>query len=154
MVNHAGGISVITFVVAVAVSMGYYQFVYIPQASAKPTLPEDVLNPADVTEVTIAEGASLPTNGQFFVPKEARATIGLSNKVVWTNNDVTGHTVTTDDGSTDLINGAFDSVQQLGSVIMPGQTFEFTFTQVGQYAYHCEPHPHMQGSIEIVENFA
>jgi len=154
MVNHAAGISVITFVVAVAVSMGYYQFVYIPQASAKPTLPEEVVNPAEVTEVTIAEGASLPTNGQFFVPKETRATIGLSNKVVWTNTDITGHTVTTDDGYTDLINGVFDSVQQSGSIIMPGQTFEFTFTQVGQYAYHCEPHPHMQGSIEIVENFA
>jgi len=145
---------VLTFVIAVAVSMGYYQFVYIPQANAKPTLPQEVLEPADVTEVGIAEGASLPTNGQFFVPKEARGTIGVSNKVVWTNNDITGHTVTTDDGYTDLINGVFDSTQQLGTVIMPGKTFEFTFTQVGQYAYHCEPHPHMQGSVEIVENFA
>jgi hypothetical protein len=36
MVNHAGGISVIAFVVAVAISMGYYQFVYIPEANAKP----------------------------------------------------------------------------------------------------------------------
>jgi plastocyanin len=154
MVNHAGGISVITFVVAVAVSMGYYQFIYIPQANAKPTLPEEVLNPAEVTEVSIAEGASLPTNGEFFVPKEARGTIGISNKVEWTNGDITGHTVTTDDGYTDLINGVFDSTQQLGSIVMPGETFEFTFTQVGEYAYHCEPHPHMQGSVEIVESFA
>jgi plastocyanin len=154
MVNHAGGISVITFVVAVAVSMGYYQFIYIPQANAKPTLPEEVLNPPEVTEVSIAEGASLPTNGEFFVPKEARGTIGISNKVTWTNGDITGHTVTTDDGYTDLINGAFDSTQQLGSLVLPGETFEFTFTQVGEYAYHCEPHPHMQGSVEIVESFA
>jgi plastocyanin len=154
MVNHAGGISVITFVVAVAVSMGYYQFIYIPQANAKPTLPEEVLNPQEVTEVSIAEGASLPTNGEFFVPKEARGTIGISNKVTWTNGDITGHTVTTDDGYTDLINGAFDSTQQLGSLVLPGETFEFTFTQVGEYAYHCEPHPHMQGSVEIVESFA
>jgi plastocyanin len=154
MVNHAGGISVITFIIAVAVSMGYYQFVYIPQASAKPTLPEEVLNPPEVTEVSIAEGASLPTNGQFFVPKEARGVIGVSNKVVWTNTDVTGHTVTTDDGYVDLISGDFDSIKQLGSIVAPGQTFDFTFTQVGQYPYHCEPHPHMQGSVEIVENFA
>ena len=154
MINHAGGISVITFVVAVAVSMGYYQFIYIPQANAKPTLPEEVLNPPEVTGVSIAEGASLPTNGEFFVPKEARGTIGISNKVTWTNGDITGHTVTTDDGYTDLINGAFDSTQQLGSLVLPGETFEFTFTQVGEYAYHCEPHPHMQGSVEIVESFA
>lgn len=154
MVNHAGGITVIAFVVAVAVSMGYYQFVYIPQANAKPTLPEEVLEPAETLEVSIAEGASLPTNGQFFVPKETRGTIGVSNKLVWNNGDITGHTVTTDDGYVDLINGDFDSTKQLGSIIMPGETFEFTFTKVGEYPYHCEPHPHMQGSVEIVENFA
>ena len=154
MVNHAGGISVITFVVAVAVSMGYYQFIYIPQANAKPTLPEDVLNPPEVTEVSIAEGSSLETNGQFFVPRDVRGTIGISNNVVWTNNDITGHTVTTDDGYVDLINGEFDSIDQLGAILLPGETFEFTFTQVGEYPYHCEPHPWMQASVEIVESFA
>ena len=153
MVNHAGGISIITFIIAVAVSMGYYQFVYIPQASAKPTLPEEVLNPPEVSEVSIAEGASLPTNGQFYVPKETRGVIGVSNKVVWTNTDVTGHTVTTDDGYVDKINGDFDSLKQ-GGIIPPGETFEFTFTEVGEYPYHCEPHPHMQGAVNIVENFA
>jgi plastocyanin len=154
MVNHAAGISVMTFVVAVAVSMGYYQFVYIPQANAKPTLPEEVLNPPEVTEVSIAEGASLESNGQFFVPKDARGTIGISNKVVWTNTDVTGHTVTTDDGYVDLISGDFNSIEQLGAILMPGETFEFTFTEVGLYPYHCEPHPWMQASVEIVESFA
>ena len=154
MVNHAAGISVMTFVVAVAVSMGYYQFVYIPQANAKPTLPEEVLNPPEVTEVGIAEGSSLETNGQFFVPRDVRGTIGISNKVVWTNNDVTGHTVTTDDGYVDLINGEFNSITQLGAILMPGETFEFTFTEVGLYPYHCEPHPWMQASVEIVESFA
>jgi plastocyanin len=154
MVNHAAGISVMTFVVAVAVSMGYYQFVYIPQANAKPTLPEEVLNPPEVTEVSIAEGSSLESNGQFFVPKDVRGTIGISNKVVWTNTDVTGHTVTTDDGYVDLISGDFNSIEQLGAILMPGETFEFTFTEVGLYPYHCEPHPWMQASVEIVESFA
>lgn len=154
MANHAGGISVMTFVVAVAVSMGYYQFVYIPQANERPTLPEEVLNPPEVTEVSIAEGSSLETNGQFFVPRDVRGTIGISNNVVWTNDDVTGHTVTTDDGYVDLINGEFDSIEQLGAILMPGETFEFTFTQVGEYPYHCEPHPWMQASVEIVESFA
>ncbi|MFL6490404.1 MAG: plastocyanin/azurin family copper-binding protein [Nitrososphaera sp.] len=153
MVNHAGGISVIAFVVAVAVSMGYYQFVFIPEANAKPNLPEEVLNPAEALKVNIAEGASLPTNGQFFVPKEARGTIGVSNEVTWTNGDVTGHTVTSDNGYVDKINGDFDSLKH-GGIIPPGETFDFTFTEVGEYPYHCEPHPHMQGVVKIVENFA
>ena len=39
MENQAAGISIIAFIVAVGVSMGYYQFVYLPQANAKPILP-------------------------------------------------------------------------------------------------------------------
>src|SRR5919204_3547874 len=151
MVNHAGGISVITFVVAVAVSMGYYQFVYIPQANAKPTLPEEVLKPPQTIQVKIAQGASLPTNGQFFVPKEAHANLGVSNKVVWTNTDITGHSVTSDNGYVDVINGDFNSIKQQNTLIMPGKTFEFTFTKVGDYPYHCEPHPHMKGVVSIAE---
>jgi plastocyanin len=154
MVNHAGGISIITFIVAVAVSMGYYQFVYVPEATARPILPEEVLEPPEVTEVSIAEGSSLETNEQFFVPVNARGTIEISNRVVWTNDDVTGHTVTSDDGYVDRINGEFSSTQQLGAILMPGETFEFTFTEVGEYPYHCEPHPWMQGTVEIIENFA
>jgi plastocyanin len=154
MANHAGGISIVTFVVALAVSMGYYQFVYLPEANAKPILPEEYLNPRDTTTVQIVEGASSQTNTRNFVPNDIRGVIGLSNKVVWTNNDITSHTVTSDDGFEDRVNGPFDSTAQLGSLVDPGATFEFTFTAVGEYPYHCEPHPHMKGTIEIIENFA
>ena len=155
MANHAGGISIIAFVVAVAVSMAYYQFIYVPEANAKPILPEKVLNPRGTTAIQIVEGAVLESNTRNFVPKEARGTLELSNKVVWTNNDSTPHTVTTDDPPyVDQINGEFDSTIQLGTLIMPGETFEFTFTKEGEYAYHCTPHPHMKGLVEIVPNFA
>jgi plastocyanin len=158
MANHAGGISIMAFVVAIAVSMGYYQFMYIPQANAKPILPEIVLNPPDNTKISIAEGASLPTNGKFFVPKDVRGVIGVSNHIVWTNTDTTAHTVTSDTDFVDRVNGPFDSLKQQvsipGGYLLPGKTFEFTFTAVGDYAYHCVPHPHMQGKVEIVENFS
>jgi len=157
MANHAGGISIVAFVVALAVSMGYYQFIYIPEANAKPHLPENYLHPAETTKVTIVEGASLATNGRFFVPKDARAAIGLSNHVLWTNTDAVPHTVTSDNDYVDKINGPFNSLEQQettpGGFLLPGKTFEFTFTAVGEYPYHCVPHPHMQGKIEIVENF-
>ncbi|HKZ60922.1 MAG TPA: plastocyanin/azurin family copper-binding protein [Nitrososphaera sp.] len=154
MANHAGGISIIAFVVAVAVSMGYYQFFYLPEANAKPILPEKVLNPRDITSIQIVEGAALESNPRNFIPKDVRGILELSNKVVWTNNDGTAHTVTTDDDYVDQINGAFDSTVQLGTLIDPGETFEFTFTKEGEYAYHCTPHPHMKGVVEIVPNFA
>lgn len=153
MANHAGGISIVTFVVALAVSMGYYQFVYLPEANAKPILPDEILNPRDTTAVQMVEGSSLESNEENFVPDEVRGALGLSNRVEWTNNDVTAHTVTNDD-YVDKINGPFDSTEQLGSLIVPGSTFEFTFTAEGEYSYYCTPHPHMRGLVEIVPNFA
>lgn len=155
MVNHAGGISIVTFVVAVAVSMGYYQFVYVPQANAKPILPDEILNPPQTVQVRIVEGSSQQAQTNNFVPKEVRASLGTSNKVVWTNNDITAHTVTSDDPVyVDQINGVFDSAVQQQGLILPGETFEFTFTKEGEYAYHCTPHPWMKGKVIVVPSFA
>jgi plastocyanin len=158
MANHAGGISIIAFVVALSVSIGYYQFVYIPEANAKPIIKEEVLNPTDRTIIIIVEGSSLESNPDFYVKKDERATLEISNLVVWENKDTIPHTVTTDDGYRDAYSGVFDSrerpSEEGGAFVMPGLTYEFLFTKAGQYAYHCEPHPWMQGSIEIVENFA
>lgn len=158
MENHAGGISIIAFVVALAVSMGYYQFIYIPQASAKPILPEEVLEPEGTLEITVVEGSSNEANQRFFVPIDARATIGIDNRVVWISEDTVPHTITTDDGYRDAYSGVFDSRERLeeegGPFIMPGEEYEFLFTKVGEYPYHCEPHPWMQGVVEVIENFA
>jgi plastocyanin len=64
------------------------------------------------------------------------------------------HSVTSDSDYVDVINGKFDSTDHLGTLIAQNQTFSFTFVKVGKYYYHCEPHPHMQGMVEIVENFS
>lgn len=158
MANHAGGISIITFVVALAVSMGYYQFVYLPEANAKPIIPEAVKEPKDTAKVTIVEGASQPSASRSFDPKEARAVLGLSNKVVWTSKDTIPHTVTSDTDYKDPYSGPFNSqerpAEEGGAFVMPGKTYEFLFTQEGEYAYHCAPHPQMKGTVKVVPNFA
>ncbi|HEY9386633.1 MAG TPA: plastocyanin/azurin family copper-binding protein [Nitrososphaeraceae archaeon] len=146
--NHAGGISIIAFVFAVVVSMAYYQFVYLPEVNARPTVSEEVLNPSGVTNVNIVEGSALPSQTQNYEPKEVTANLGESNKVVWTNQDTTAHTVTTDTGYNDPINGEFDSMATIG-LVLPQQTYEFTFTAAGEYPYHCEPHPWMTGKVTV-----
>lgn len=153
MNSHAGGISIIAFIVAVAVSMSYYQFVYTPESNAKPQLPEEVLNPPEPVTVSIIEGSALPSQQKNFDPKEIRGTLGISNKIIWTNVDTTAHTVTTDDQYTDQISGPFDSIDSTG-LILPQQTYEFTFTKDGEYPYHCEPHPWMTGKVTVVKSFA
>lgn len=153
--SHAGGISIIAFVIVVFVSLFYYQFIYVPEANRKPILAEEVLNPPESIKVSIVEGSALPSQTRNFEPKDVRGIIGVSNKIVWTNEDSVPHTVTSDDGYTDIINGKFDSLarDEVG-FLDQGETFEFTFTNAGEYPYHCEPHPWMKGKITIVENFS
>ena len=156
--NHAGGIAITAFVIAVGISIGYYQFTYVPEAIRNPILPASVLEPPESINVKIIEGSSQADQTRNFQPKEVQGIIGLSNRIVWTSKDPVPHTVTSDDGYVDQINGPFDSLQQqeqvAGGFLREGTTFEFTFTKVREYLYHCEPHPWMKGKIKIVENFA
>lgn len=57
--NATAGISIAAFVVVVAVSLAYYQFVYVLEASTKPIFPDSLLAPKEMTRVTIIEGAVL-----------------------------------------------------------------------------------------------
>ena len=152
MNNNAAGISIMAFIITVTASMAYYQFVYTKEASAKPQLPEEVLNPPESVKVSIIEGSALQSQQRNFVPKEIRGTLGLNNKIVWTNVDTTAHTVTSDNQYSDQISGPFNSIESLG-IIPPQKTYEFTFTKDGEYAYHCEPHPWMTGKVIIVKSF-
>ena len=152
MNNHAAGISIIAFIVAVTASMAYYQFVYTEEANAKPQLPEEVLNPPETVKVSIVEGSAQPAQQKNFEPKEIRGTLGISNKVVWTNDDTTAHSVTSDNQYDDQISGPFNSIDSTG-LVLPQKTYEFTFTQDGEYPYHCEPHPWMTGKVIIVKSF-
>lgn len=152
--SNTAGIAITTFIIAVIVSMTYYQFIYISEANRRPVLPKEILNPPEVTNVRILQDSFLQSNSKNFEPKSVRGIIGISNKVVWTNEDTFAHTVTSDEPAyVDQINGKFDSLAH-GGVVGPGETFEFTFTKVGEYHYHCEPHPWMEGTVDIVENFS
>ena len=71
--------------------------------------------------------------------KPAKLTIKVGDTVVWTNSDDRDHTVTEEDG-------AFDSGK-----ISSSEKFEHTFTEAGEYAYHCDSHPRMKGKIIVKE---
>ena len=63
-------------------------------------------------------------------------TVKAGTTVTWTNTGVT-HTVTSN-------TGLFDS-GHLGS----GDTFTFTFSKAGTYAYHCAIHSAMKGEVTV-----
>ena len=64
--------------------------------------------------------------------------VAAGSTVTWRNADPTPHTVSARDG-------AFDS-----GTLDPGAGFETTFAQPGTFAYFCQIHPTMRGSVRVV----
>jgi len=65
--------------------------------------------------------------------------VQAGGKVIWQNEDTAPHTATADDGS-------FDT-----GTIEKGKLGSATFKEPGTYTYHCEIHPTMHGTVEVVE---
>ena len=65
-------------------------------------------------------------------------TVAAGGQVSWTNIGQAPHTVTASDGS-------FDS-----DILEPGAGFEHRFDEPGTFAYLCEIHPGMVGTVEVV----
>jgi plastocyanin len=146
--SHAYGIGIITVVVGLSIGLGYYQMFYLPELSLKPSVSEEILEPIKSTEIEMIIGSADPNQQDNFVPKLLNIQLGIDNHVVWTNVDDVAHTVTADHKTEDTYSGEFGST----GVIMPGETYEFTFTEPNQVPYHCEPHPWMTGTLIIAES--
>lgn len=65
--------------------------------------------------------------------------VQAGGKVTWRNEDTAPHTATADDGS-------FDT-----GTIGKGKLGSATFKEPGTFTYHCEIHPTMHGTVEVVE---
>jgi plastocyanin len=85
---------------------------------------------ANVANATKAEMRTM-----VFGPRRIEIPVGGS--ITWTNNDPLVHTITADDGSWD------------SGPIEPGKTWTHTFTQPGEYSFHCTPHPFMKAIVVV-----
>lgn len=111
---------------------------------------KELANPPEIANVDIEYGAGDPSSGKGYLPKEVRVTLGIDNKVMWTNRDNVPHSVVSDPSYVDKL-----TRKQLDSgMILPGSSFEFTFTEPGEYSYHSEPHPWLRGKVIVVESFS
>jgi plastocyanin len=72
-------------------------------------------------------------------------TVPLGTTVVWTNQDTAPHTASSDPGSA----FTFDT-----GMLQKGQAGRVTFTTAGTFAYHCNVHPTMHGSITVTAQAA
>ena len=95
--------------------------------------------------VSIPEGSGAPgceETDECYIPSTLNISAGTT--VVWENNDAAAHLATsgTPDGGPD---GVFDS-----GMIMGGATYEYEFSETGEFVYYCLVHPWMVGTV-IVE---
>jgi len=90
------------------------------------------------TSVSIVPNASSLTTDAFS-PNPIQVSVGTT--VSWTNNDAEPHTVNAGENATP--SGLFDSY------IPPTRTFEYTFTEAGEYPYFCILHPNMIGKVIV-----
>jgi len=101
---------------------------------------------AEIFQVSIAQGSSSSGSGCQDIPNcydPAKLFVKLNDKVTWTNQDSSAHTVTSgtpQDGSNGIFNSGF---------IPFSQTFMFTFEDGGYFPYFCLIHPWMEGSVMV-----
>jgi plastocyanin len=81
---------------------------------------------------------SITVSGYAFSP--AALTITAGDTVTWTNRDQAPHDVTT----------TSSPVAIHGSTMQKGQSWSYTFTTPGTYAYICSIHPDMKATLTVV----
>jgi len=142
--SHAYGVGAIALIVGLAATMVFYTSFYLPESLAKPSVSDHILHPSETLMIDIVAGALLEGNDNY-VPNSPTAYLTIDNHVVWVNNDETGHTVTPNHRHADSYSGDFGST----GVLMPGDTYEFLFTEPQVVTYYCQPHPWMTGTITV-----
>ena len=98
--------------------------------------------PKEATKIVIPEGAAIPEDGKIFYDPEI-INVSTGTTVEWINEDAAMHTATS--GSpTYGADEIFDS-----QILNLGDTYQFTFSEVGNYDYYCILHPWMLGTINV-----
>ena len=120
---------------------------YLPEQSAKPAVSEHILHPVSETIIKMIPGSALEEQQDNFLPKLVNIQLGIDNHLIWTNDDDVAHTVTPDHRAEDSYSGEFGSP----GVVMPGESYEFLFTEDNEVAYHCQPHPWMTGTVIVTK---
>ena len=87
------------------------------------------------TTTSTSSGNTVTLANFAFSPATLNVQVGTT--VIWTNNDSTTHTVTSE-------SGVFDSGN-----LATNATFSYTFNSAGTFAYHCSIHTSMTGKVVV-----
>jgi len=122
-------ISVVCAVIVLNISLAS-----VPADSAVPVVPAD--SPPTSQPATQA-AVSVKIENFAYIPREVDIAVG--DTVTWQNADDVPHTATSRDDPQVFDSGPLDT----------DDTFSFTFSKPGKYAYYCKVHPHMTGVVVV-----
>ena len=96
--------------------------------------------------LALGPGLAIAADGSVSIVEEdeqykyqpADITVEAGSKVVWTNDSDAPHTVTADDDSFD-----HDGID-------PDESAEQVFDTAGDFAYHCDIHDYMTGTVHVI----
>ena len=120
--------------------IGEYEYLCIVHPWMTSTLVIEA--PKEATKIIIPEGAAIPEDGKIFYNPEA-INISTGTTVEWINEDAAMHTATSGNPASGA-DGVFDS-----EILNIGDTYQFTFADVGNYDYYCILHPWMIGTVNV-----
>lgn len=92
------------------------------------------VSPAAADTVKVKMGTDSGVLG--FEP--ATVTIKVGDTVQWVNNKLAPHNAVFDSNKIDA--AVATKISHKALVFSPGESFETTFTEAGEYPYYCEPH--------------
>ncbi|MDE1863550.1 MAG: hypothetical protein KGI33_11650 [Thaumarchaeota archaeon] len=109
--------------------------------------------PPSVSNIVIPAGSEDPSSGKIFEPQYLVVVLGVNNTVKWTNESPEAASTIVAESQDDPL---FWNATRLGhdSQLLPGQSFNFTFTKVGEFRYGTEPHPWLAGWIVVLPQSA
>ena len=91
----------------------------------------------------------------WYVPRSHSVNVG--DVVTWTNDDLAYHTVTSGNGvlyskylrgeTEGIPDGDFDS-----GIINPGESWSYTFSEVGVFPYFCTLHPWIERTVSVIDS--
>ena len=98
--------------------------------------------PKEATKIIIPEGAAIPEDGQIYYDPET-INISVGTPIEWVNEDNAMHTATSGIPESGP-DGVFDS-----QILNLGDTYQFTFSEAGNFDYYCILHPWMIGTVNV-----
>jgi plastocyanin len=110
--------------------------------------------PSDAIDLT--DQAEVAIDIKDFAYTKQHIKIKKGTKVTWTNQDTTQHNVMKEHDGAGAAHDApkpneVDPDELGGPLLDKGESYSFTFNEIGSDPYHCSPHPNMKGSVTVVD---